>query len=119
MKKLKLKQIIREEIFRIIKEEIELPDWIDKENNILITMPDGSTETFYFYDDDGEGTSYHASSRGGLSTLTYRNSDDSYEAEFEAYSATGDPDNPEYDDMEIVSFKKFNCNFTFKFENSN
>jgi len=106
MKKQELKQIIKEEIRRIIEEEVELPDWIDKENDILITMPDGSTETFYFYDDDGEGTSYHASSSGRISTLTYRNSDSSYEAKFEAYSATGDPDNPEYDDMEIVNFKK-------------
>jgi hypothetical protein len=99
-----LKRLVKQ----IIKESYE-PQWRDsrgsEKGDIYITMEDGTEVPFYFHEDDGEGVSYHASGADGTSTLTFISSDGSMEAKFTAYSKTGNPDDPEYDDLEFVSLK--------------
>jgi len=105
---------LKELVKQVIQESYE-PEWRDsragEKGDIYITMEDGTEVPFYFHEDDGEGVSYHASGSDGRSTLTFLSSDGSMEATFTAYSKTGDPDDPEYDDLEFVSLKD---NFEYK-----
>ena len=67
----------------------------------LLETSDGKKELFYFYKEDSELDYHFSAGDDNDGNLIYRNADDTREAVAKAHSMTGNPDNPEWVDLDF------------------